>query len=504
MKKIVYAALTCILLTATGCQGLDEVTYSSYQEKTFYQNQTQLEAATLSAYAVMGNAGSWERWLHAIGTTQCKYALSPNQVFYPYIHHSVDGSYPEFNSLWNDYYDAINRSNDVIANAHKANIPEDIINQYVGEARFLRAFCYYQLAVLWGDVPLHLTPTTPETISLPRTPVADVMEAVQEDLAFAIAHLPLQWPSKGRATRKSAIFLMGKVMLQMAGKPLYRSGMHQMIVDTMKNMMWNPAAYGAGLEASYQNVFSNSNKNNKEVLLTWSSGRDSHGSQMPYLLLPVNCNLFSVGTTNNASGIIGLAQTLYNLFEINDDRRALLLYTYTQKGTTTPTVYGGGTYQASRGRGIGIGKYTDPQSLGNSSSVNDKIVYRFSEAYLIFAEAYNELGRPDSAAYYLNQVRIRAHATPVPVGSQADLRAAIRKERYLELYGEWGEIFDIRRLDEGAEQWRDQQCILLYYNVLNPGNPKDQSKYDSKWDLFPLPNRELDANTAITYNNPGW
>ena len=516
MKKIFYTLLTCVLLTTAGCQGLDETTYSSFQGKDFYTEKSHLEAACMSIYTFFANSGGWERNFHTMGTTQCKYTFSNIDVHF--LTHTANETSSQFNSVWNTYYSAINLANDVIANGRRAissNFPEEVVNQYIAEARFMRAFCYYHLTALWGDVPLRLTPTLSTNVPMPRTPVAEIMEVALEDLDFAIDNLPLQWTIKGRATKKSAIFLKGRVMLQMAGKPLYRTDLYEEIIKTMGPLVRSPGAYNAGLVPRIADVFSNTNKNSDEVLLAWSGITDpSWGSQLPFLLLPLEHPMFGASAPVTAGGNFGMAEELYHLFNNSDERRNFLISRYTQKNSGNVQTYSSttGGYGARSQRGMGILKYTDPYSLTLSSAQNDKIVHRFSEAYLVFAEAYNEIGQPDSAAFYLNKVRVRANAALLPDSGNdyIAMKQEIRLERYLELFAEWSEIFDIRRLDEGAEHWREQQYILLYYNndqvPAGPGagSPIDQTNYDPKWDLFPIPSNEMWYNTQITVNNPGW
>ncbi|MFT3702921.1 MAG: RagB/SusD family nutrient uptake outer membrane protein [Agriterribacter sp.] len=105
------------------------------------------------------------------------------------------------------------------------------------------------------------------------------------------------------------------------------------------------------------------------------------------------------------------------------------------------------------------------------------------------AEALNEDGKPAEALPYINRVRTRAHATALNITDQDLLRAAIRKERRLELTGEHTTVFDIRR-------WGTLQAEIAAMTPDQIVN-RDLNPYDPKFEIYPVPQAELDANPAL-------
>ena len=85
-----------------------------------------------------------------------------------------------------------------------SNLKEEFKNKIIGEVRFLRAFFYYNLVQLWGDVPMWLDELELEKVSaLSRTPKAEVISQIITDMEFAASNLPHHWELKnqGRVTK---------------------------------------------------------------------------------------------------------------------------------------------------------------------------------------------------------------------------------------------------------------------------------------------------------------
>ena len=521
MKKIniILTLLAVTLLSA--CQGLDEKLYSTFDANSFYQTTAQLQTANYQMYAAFSMSGNdgWERNMHFISTPLSMYSLTANNEFASFITFEIDYTNLHLQYVWSVYYNAINQANEIIKYAHNVQTTNSsFIAQHIAEARFIRGYSYYCLTVLFGDVPMRTSPVEEEKDAyVGCTSMEEILEeVVLPDLNFAVENLPYKWgtgATQGRATKKSARLVLAKVYLQMAGAPLKQTDRYEDVINTLLPMMNNRSEYFVGLVpgTDMATLWDGTDKGNNEILLCWGSSRESYGSQMPFFMLPRGDVRFGNIWTLSAQAIYGVSQALYDLYESNDLRRAFIARTHMFKNQNTMQLeertYGGNQYNITSGRGMGLSKYTDPLSTGNSSSINDKVVYRFAEALLVMAEACNETGRPDLALPYLNEVRKRANATLSQTVDQETLRAEIRQERILELVGEWSDIFDIRRLDEGAYNWANHHYINDYLHGGYAGSrPFDNSpdKYQSKWNLYPIPAREINFNTEISQNNPGW
>ena len=100
---------------------------------------------------------------------------------------------PTTNGAWTDAYWRIFIANNIIEKAPRANVDENTLNRYLAEARFFRAYYYFELVKKYGDVPLLLkaiNSTVDPDIMMPRTPRAEVIAQVYDDLDFAAKWLP--------------------------------------------------------------------------------------------------------------------------------------------------------------------------------------------------------------------------------------------------------------------------------------------------------------------------
>ena len=126
---------------------------------------------------------------------------------------SPSPSNPVMTSVWTGAYQMINRANQVIASAPGVTDNTASRDVSVGEAKFLRAWAYFELVTMWGPVPLYLAPVTTATGYKGQSPVADVYKAILDDLTDAVTKLPAT-ASHGHATSGSANFLLGRVQMQ--------------------------------------------------------------------------------------------------------------------------------------------------------------------------------------------------------------------------------------------------------------------------------------------------
>ena len=126
----------------------------------------------------------------------------------------------EFLSAWKRYYELIHRANDVIANIKKTpGMSDGKKAQYIAECKFLRAYNYYRMNILWGGVPLYLEPVTAEECITGRSTEQEIWDAVLTDLTACVeeSNLPEKYAASsseyGRITKAAAYSLRGKTYL---------------------------------------------------------------------------------------------------------------------------------------------------------------------------------------------------------------------------------------------------------------------------------------------------
>lgn len=196
----------------------------------------------------------------------------------------IAGSQAQDNGVWNTYnglngtstsggfntwYQDINTLNGILQFAPSSGLPAATLNQYIGQAKFLRAFCYFYLLQTYGNVPLHLTFNTQAvSADAPAAPSA-VYDAIIKDLTDASTELPntITAPFLGKAaTAPTALFLLAKVYLTRGWSKSAQPGDYQSAYNTATALIANKATYGLDLWQDYASAFAPANDYGKEVL----------------------------------------------------------------------------------------------------------------------------------------------------------------------------------------------------------------------------------------------
>src|SRR5690606_6186419 len=254
----------------------------------------------------------------------------------------------------------INYANVALANIPHVGLPEEKVNKFLAEARFMRAFYYFHLVRLFGGVPLHLESTTSldlEKLKLPRATVQEVYDAIIADLQFAEIHLQDR-DQVGRPSKGTAKAYLGEVYLTMAGKPLEQSDKFALASAKLKEVVDNEGIYGYGLMPNYGDVFSVNHEGNEEMVFVSPSIQVSGaGSYLPFGACPPN----HPGASNSAQYRWGVLRPFFNRYAAEDTRRdATLVVDYVDKSGRNVIAQPGNTPPYRAQNGIGIVKYTDP------------------------------------------------------------------------------------------------------------------------------------------------
>jgi hypothetical protein len=359
-------------------------------------------------------------------------------------------NHPTINSVfWTSGYKFIYSANNAIEKLQTSKISTNTKNKLIGECKFLRAFCYFNLVNLFGDVPLITTSDYNLNQTLARTPVDEVYNQIIADLNDAETLLPSTYGSeKTRATKWAAISLLARVYL-------YNKKWTEAEAEATKII----SAGGFNL-TSLNNVFI---KNNPEAI--WQ-------------LLPVNPTwntwegFYIVPASTSTTPTYLITNTLLTSFESGDQRKSNWI---------TNRVFNGQTVSYPS-------KY---KIYGNGSGLNEYYtVLRLAEQYLIRAEARTELNQLSSAVADINIIRSRAGLAAVNPNSndKANLLLAIEKERRVELFAEWG------------HRWLDLKRTSRINTVLTALKPLTWQPTDA---LYPIPESEIKINSKLI-QNPGY
>jgi len=383
--------------------------------------------------------------------------------------------------LWRGPWPGILRSNIILQKVPEMNISESLKNRVLGEAYFLRAHYYFILVRFFGDVPLTLKPVEPGDDLRPfRTPKAEIYNQIISDLNQAITLLPpkeqYSGSDVGRASKGSAVGMLAKVYLTL--------GDWQKVTDLCEQVK----SLGYSLNTNYGDNFNPSTENSKESLFEiqyvsdagmgfWSN--ENQASWLSCFTGPRSSNMVAGGWGWNQP-----TQEFMDSYEPGDVRKDVtVLYEGCPK-------FDGKDYKKSYSMtGYNLRKFLVPLSVVSSSD-NSPLnfpVLRYADVLLMKAEALNELGRTAEAAAPLNEVRTRAGLENVTGLSKDAFRAKVLNERRLELAFEGQRWFDLIRVNNG------QYGIDFLKSI-------GKSNMSSKFLLFPVPQRERDANPNLTQN----
>jgi starch-binding outer membrane protein, SusD/RagB family len=373
---------------------------------------------------------------------------APNANADPFSINVIPATSPVIsNNLWRWPYNYIYQANALIEGlASSTSISDDVQKQLTGEAKLLRALCYFYLVNLYGDVPLITSTDYLLNSSLRRTPVDEVYNQITADLEDAYSKLTPVYPSvaKGRPNKWAAGALLCRVYL-------YRGEWAR--AEAVASEIINSGMYT--LEPLNNVFLLTSNETIWQLAPVLSSINTSEG------------NVF-IPSSATVKPTYAITSLLLSAFEVSDGRKLSWLKSNTISGQ--PYFY--------------PFKYKVKSS---TPPTENYIVFRLAEIYLVRAEARARQNKIAEAKADLNMIRTRAGLGNTPVNDQASLFAAIEHERQVELFAEWG------------QRWLDLKRTNRADAVLGPL----KSTWVSSSQLFPIPFSELQLNPFLI-QNPGY
>jgi len=270
MKKI-FLFCSGLLMVLSGCNKKLKEEPNSILVPAFFQTSQGLQAGLDAAYA--GTRNFWGAQdlftVTVIGTDEFQRGVDGNSDLNLYSYTTTQGT---IGNLWKAAYLFINTCNGVIDYAEKVDLPAATKTSMVAEAKFLRANYYFMLVQFWGDVTLNLNFQSEATTSAKRDPLANVYDAIVQDLKDAIAGLPAGPKSAGvlpgKATAVAAKHVLAKVYLTRAGSAAKKASDYQDAYNTAVDIINTRASLGLSLLPDFSKVFAEGNEENEEVL--WS------------------------------------------------------------------------------------------------------------------------------------------------------------------------------------------------------------------------------------------
>ncbi|MEX0820738.1 MAG: RagB/SusD family nutrient uptake outer membrane protein [Rhodothermales bacterium] len=522
-------AMGC-LLVVTGCEDfLTPEPKSFATTANFYQSQGDFEQAINGVYVEMRSlvgSHNYRNLTDRRGPTTTKH-------FDVNLPHTVGGdpqtdeftmvaSNGNSDDLWDDSYDLINQANVILSRIDDVAFEDDAVKARIkGEALTMRAFAYWFAGQAWGGVPIILRDARTPEEAAPEggsSSVEAVYQQVISDLQAAIPGLPIN-DTSGRITRGAAKFLLGRTYLLTAEYAAALSEFEDLDVGTFPHRLLD----------GYRDVFDPANKNNDESLWEIQYNPSLAGQpdlDMWNITLPNNAGqkisqgglLPDAHPPTTSNGWLMPTPDIIASFEEGDGRFEQGIGWFIDEENSSFQEIAWPPSDLSTGQVAGdslpyLFKYYFPETVNSTGeSMNNWVLFRFSDVLLSAAEASWRLGDAGTAQTYLNRVRERAGLGPVDLGnyprsatswiSTGDaLGDAILHERLIELLGEGHAWFDLKRFgsDFAVSVMREHGNRFRNRDRKVTG---DMYQVQSHMLLYPIPPNEI--NLANLQQNPGW
>lgn len=391
---------------------------------------------------------------------------------------------------WNSHYRGIANANVAIEKIPDVSMEEDLARRYMGEARFIRAYYYFNLVRIFGDIPLIDEPIdfSSEQLFAGRASVADVYNLIVEDLEAAEIS-GLTWEdNSGHVSLGAVKTLLANVYLTMAGYPLQAgSEYYELAKNTAADIIASDKFY---LFDSYADLRNKNTENMGEQIFMVQYEQDiSNRLAFQQLFTPFGSNISSSGDDTGQlfpqlefvasydplDKRIQEKQFYYQNYTLSSDRSVTIEF--------DPHIY----------------KWFDPVAITETgrSGLNWPLL-RYAEVLFIYAEAENEISGPIQSGYEaVNAIRRRAEIQELSGLNQEELREAIWKEKLHEMCWENKTWFDMVRLRKAFNPISGEfEDFVGHKFVYGP-------TLSEKELLFPIPDREILNNPNLT-QNPGY
>jgi hypothetical protein len=402
---------------------------------------------------------------------------------------------------WTGLYSVIAQTNLVLDNVPGIKMDEAKKKQVLGEAQFLRAWSYFYLVRLYGDVPLltvSILSASDPMVNAPRTSRDSVYQQVITDLKAAEAS-GLNWTDAGGRVSLGAVkSLLAEVYLTMAGYPLNKGKSYYQLAADKANEVITSAKFN--LFANYNSLHDESLENQQEQIfeIQYLGGVANNGNQA--ILLP---NFKDVSAYGTEVGSTTPTTQFFNSFEAGDKRvvdRQGFFYTSYYSGGDGALKSLGAPYIYKH---FDIGANGTTGKKGTATSGLNWMNIRYAQVLLTFAEAQNEAnsGPTQAALDALKSIRDRAGLTTGALGSftQTSFREAVWRERWHELCYEGVTWFDMVRLKKAYLEGSNSFEEFVGHKL-----PESGAVLAEKHLLFPLPTLEMQNNPNLRPQNTGY
>lgn len=527
MKKYKNLLLALFVALASGCSDMLDIKPTSFiSDEAIWEDKVLIDKFVANTYGSMlcgfnrctaGFGQNWSMsWAGNMDSATDDFASVSDSPIYAQLNKDAitAQSCPFVSEIWIQEYLVIRKCNTIIERV--AGVDDKVLTakeklRIDAEARFLRAFCYFDLGRTFGKAPLILkAQNLEEDLLVAPSSFAEIVEFVKDECDLYADNLPLTYPEEeaGHATKGAFLALKSRALLYLAS-PLNSED------DARK---WDDAAVAAQAvmdlhvyelykmgETPYRSMEFDKTAANKEVIferrfsfpeaphnihMMWSLDAEDAGSWNG--LYPTQ-NLVDAYETIDGKLIDDPTNTMYDAQDPYSNRDARFYQSIIYNGSTwetylmsmvtntvDPSKNGSCKPRLGKARcGYGPKKFIeelDPSTniYGGYAQSNNWPYFRYAEVLLNYAEAKNEsLSVPDESVYNaVNEVRARSNQPNLPTGlSKEEMRKRIKNERRVELLLEEHRFYDLRR-------WKDGNVLAEPIMGMNIYNNNITLKYE--------------------------
>ena len=505
MKKNRNLLITILVVLTSGCSDMLDIKPTTFiSDEAIWEDKNLINQFVANTYGSMlcgfnrctaGYEQDWSMsWAGNLDAATDDFASVSDGPSYTQLNQDAitAQSCPFVEEIWNQEYKVIRKCNIIIERA--PGVEERILSatekkRVEAEARFLRAFCHFELARTFGKAPLIVkAQSLTDELQVAPSSFADIVKFVKEECDLYADNLPLSYSDDeaGHATKGAFLALKSRALLYLAS-PLNSSD------DSRK---WADAAQAAQdvmdldiyklyklTDTPYRSMAFDKTAANKEVIFErrFTFPEAPHNIHMMWSLDAVDAgswnglyptqNLVDAYETVNGKLTTDPTNTMYNKQDPYTKRDARFYQSIIYNGSTwethrmsmvtntvDPSKNGSCKPQLGKARcGYGPKKFIeelDPSTnlYGGYAQSNNWPYIRYAEVLLNYAEAKNEeLAAPDPSVYLaINEVRSRSGQPDLPSGlSKIEMRERIKNERRIELLLEEHRFYDLRRWKDG-------------------------------------------------------
>jgi len=471
MEKFKYFFLLMIGLSLMGCSDLEEEPVGLLSPDGFFGSTTDIQTAIDGSLTHAINEEIWGRKLSvSLMLRSDMVDLQSDEARRVEMNmHTVSGDNEMVYDPWSRIWMGITAANNAIAGADDVDVAAELKNPIIAQAYFARAFYYFHLVRLFGDIPYFDAPITDAVGagSIVKTSAAEVYENIITDLEYAKTWLPETVSSRAVPSKAAASSYLALVYLTRAGTN--GNADFQLAFNEAKEVIDNAGIYDLELDPDFQTLF------NANLI---------DGSKEPIFALDYNNVEADDNSYDQISPMLGVrgddgwsvavpSMAVYESFDADDYRRRVSFQTKAPIGDNieeyTNFTASGHKFAANRPYVAKYSRYPGAYAKGSKRATSHNYsMMRYAEVLLIAAESAVEVGNNAAALTYMNMVRARARqggnttdggytaetvaASVVPADIAGTVTVAdVLEERRVELAFECKRWYDIKRRQLGDD-----------------------------------------------------